>query len=154
MKSQAVLSVLIAALGVTASPMSPPPGSARFFERDVEAVNGEAIHQGTKDMGEFKLQQVKIRYGPYNIPANEALEPQTASTIGIGRERGGLTNVPTSNIQKPCSDCLVTSMRAGLENEDGEDLNVDTGVMLHHMVVMGMLYLPKSRQIVKRSLTY
>ena len=42
-------------------------------------------------------------------------------------------NQPTPKIAKPCSDCYIVGMNAGLEYTDGKDANTDTGLWLHHV---------------------
>ena len=40
------------------------------------------------------------------------------------------------NSTKPCEDCLITFIQAGLEYPDGTYANADTGLWLHHVVQM------------------
>ncbi|KAE8444238.1 hypothetical protein EG329_000738 [Mollisiaceae sp. DMI_Dod_QoI] len=42
------------------------------------------------------------------------------------------------NATKPCSDCLITFMLAGLEYEDGSYANANTGMWLHHVVLLNL----------------
>jgi hypothetical protein len=46
---------------------------------------------------------------------------------------GMIWNQPTPTISKPCSDCMILGMNAGLEYTDGSDANTDTGLWLHHV---------------------
>jgi hypothetical protein len=61
---------------------------------------------------------LKVRYGPYTIPAN-----------------GMISNQITSNVARPCGHCWITSMTPDLEYSDGSNANVDSGAMLHHFVL-------------------
>jgi len=50
-------------------------------------------------------------------------------------DTGLLYNQPVINFKKPCVDCLVTSLVAGLEFMDGKNADTDNGLWLHHMVM-------------------
>jgi hypothetical protein len=83
--------------------------------------------------------QVKVRYGPFTIPG--AGQPSTGLAaimpfLGLQPETGMVWNQPVQNIKKPCGACYVTGMVAGLEYADGSNANINTGVWLHHMVLM------------------
>jgi stress up-regulated protein Nod 19 len=39
------------------------------------------------------------------------------------------------NVPKPCSECYVTGVKLDLVYNDGKSANLDTGVMLHHILV-------------------
>jgi len=70
---------------------------------------------------------VKVRYGPF--------------TVGGGGNNGGegmIWNQPSPSITKPCSDCMILGMNAGLEYLDGADANTDTKMWLHHMVLFNI----------------
>jgi hypothetical protein len=41
----------------------------------------------------------------------------------------------TRNVAPPCDDCQITSVVPDLTDPDGKSLNVDDGVMLHHVVL-------------------
>jgi hypothetical protein len=60
---------------------------------------------------------VKIRSGPYTIPAGKFFDP-----------------LPQL-IKKPCSNCYITAAQGVLEFEDGRDANFQDGAWQHHMVV-------------------
>ena len=64
-----------------------------------------------------------VRYGTYTIPA--------ATETGMGE----LENRLNLWVSKPCSNCTITSMKPNLVYADGTKANVDTGPMLHHMVL-------------------
>jgi hypothetical protein len=68
--------------------------------------------------------KVTVRYGPYTIPA------ATPTRMGM------LQNNFAFNVEKPCTNCYITSMQAGLLTADGQSANVDKGLWLHHMVMM------------------
>lgn len=63
-----------------------------------------------------------VRYGSYTIPA-----------------MGHLDNQLSLFVAKPCSNCTITSMQADLVYPDGSNANVDSGPMLHHMVLASLL---------------
>jgi hypothetical protein len=42
-------------------------------------------------------------------------------------------NQPSPTIAKPCSDCMIVGMNAGLEYSDGSEANTDTKLWLHHV---------------------
>jgi hypothetical protein len=50
-------------------------------------------------------------------------------------------NQPSPSITKPCSDCMILGMNAGLEYPDGKDANTDTGMWLHHVSYVTLLFL-------------
>jgi hypothetical protein len=58
------------------------------------------------------------------------------STLMLSYSNGGegmIWNQPTPSITKPCSDCMILGMNAGLEYLDGADANTDTKMWLHHV---------------------
>lgn len=64
----------------------------------------------------FGSRRVRIKYGPYTVlPSSMADFQEQQST-------------------KPCENCLITFMQAGLEYSDGRYANADTGIWLHHVV--------------------
>lgn len=70
----------------------------------------------------YNSKRVKIYYGPFTVPQV--------------RENDGMKNWLVPMAQKPCADCLVTWIRAGLEYPNGTVANADTGLWLHHTVFM------------------
>jgi hypothetical protein len=64
--------------------------------------------------------RVRIKYGPYEVPM---------STI-----HNGMASFMEKNSTKPCEDCLITFIQAGLEYADGSYANADSGMWLHHVV--------------------
>lgn len=72
-----------------------------------------------KDMGS---KRVKIAYGPYMAPS--------------ASEQNGMKTFLDRNAMKPCSDCLITYMQASLQYPNGSNANADTGMWLHHGVLL------------------
>jgi hypothetical protein len=69
-------------------------------------------------------------------PASAAKEAKTATMVygPIPLAPGHLTAfVP--NVPKPCSNCNVTGVKLDLAYSDGASANLDTGVMLHHVLL-------------------
>jgi hypothetical protein len=46
-----------------------------------------------------------------------------------------IENRPTPSVDKPCSNCMILGMNAGLEYVDGADANTDTLMWLHHVSI-------------------
>src|ERR1700749_2567207 len=67
---------------------------------------------------------VKMRYGPYLLKANSTYPYR------------GLDWTKSPVIHKPCEECFLGAFQGGLEYENGDPANVDTGVYLHHFVVV------------------
>jgi hypothetical protein len=67
--------------------------------------------------------EATIRYGPFRIPA------ATQGRMGMIRNNFAF------DVQRPCTNCYITSMQAGLVTPDGRSANVDRGLWLHHMVM-------------------
>lgn len=70
---------------------------------------------------------VKIRYGPFTVRGG-----------GANGGEGMIWNQPTPKIAKPCSNCMIMAMNAGLEYMDGKDANTDSLMWLHHMVLFNI----------------
>ncbi|MFK4222499.1 hypothetical protein [Streptomyces sp. NPDC019890] len=68
-------------------------------------------------------QVTTVRYGPFTIPA------------ASGHDHGESGNRLLLNVQKPCDDCFITGFKPNLVYADGSNANVNTGPMLHHMVM-------------------
>jgi hypothetical protein len=66
---------------------------------------------------------VKLRYGPFTVPPNSMFAP-------LPEMAGG------PKIQKPCEECYLGAFQGGLEYEDGTDANVNTGMYMHHFVII------------------
>jgi hypothetical protein len=67
-------------------------------------------------------QRVRIRYGPYHIPA---YSEKTLTSI-ITNE-GGMHDAIVKDMMKPCEDCTVTRFKGNMVYADGSEANVDTG---------------------------
>jgi hypothetical protein len=77
--------------------------------------------------GQPGAQHRDIRYGPFTIP-------------GATNPDGTHGHAHTGNqfrffVEKPCSNCYVTSMQADLVYPDGRQAGYSTDVQLHHMVL-------------------
>ncbi|KAF2105087.1 hypothetical protein NA57DRAFT_51866 [Rhizodiscina lignyota] len=66
--------------------------------------------------------RVQIKYGPFTVP-------------GSGTNNG-MKDFVDEKATKPCDDCLITYMRAGLQYPDGANANANTGMWLHHVVLL------------------
>jgi hypothetical protein len=66
---------------------------------------------------------VKVRYGPFTVPPNSMFAP-------LPELAGGPV------IHKPCDECYLGAFQGGLEYEDGTEANVNTGMYLHHFVLV------------------
>lgn len=64
-----------------------------------------------------------VRYGPYTVPAGTMSDP------------GMISNQLKLGVQRPCSDCYITSFTPDLVYADGTKATMDTGAMLHHAVL-------------------
>ena len=61
---------------------------------------------------------IKLRYGPYKV--------SKASMVW--------NNIDVS-VDKPCQDCMIIGMNAGLEYPNGTNANIDSGMWLHHVSI-------------------
>lgn len=66
------------------------------------------------------------RYGPYSVPNMGTKNVQSG-------EYGALSNFPDLTAEKPCEECTIIKMEAGLEYPNGTDANIDSGMWLHHV---------------------
>lgn len=62
-----------------------------------------------------------MRYGPYAVP------PMS--------ENNGMKEFNELSAERPCVDCYITKLQAGLEYPNGTIANSDTGMWLHHAVL-------------------
>jgi hypothetical protein len=74
--------------------------------------------------------RVKIRYGPFK---QDGADHKGLMYLLEG-EKGVLTTIKPT-MKKPCTECTLLGMQAGLEYADGTDASIDTGAWLHHMVM-------------------
>jgi hypothetical protein len=72
-------------------------------------------------------QTTPVRYGPYTLPA--------AQPGPDGHAHAHTGNRFQLNVQKPCTDCYITSMQASLVNAAGQVVGINSGPQLHHMVL-------------------
>ena len=72
-----------------------------------------------KNMGS---KRVMVKYGPYLAPS--------------ASQGNGMQTFLEANATLPCNDCLITFMQAGLEYPNGTYANADTGMWLHHGVLL------------------
>jgi hypothetical protein len=79
---------------------------------------------------ELGAKRVKVRYGPYHPGGVKSV---TWNTLLSG-EGGMLDSIHTSDT-KPCTDCMVTYIHAGLEFANGTTANTDSGLWLHHVIL-------------------
>jgi hypothetical protein len=70
----------------------------------------------------LKSQRVRVKYGPHKAPS--------------GNVSMGMKMFLDKDATMPCSDCLITWMKANLEYPDGTTANADTGMWLHHAVLL------------------
>jgi hypothetical protein len=64
-----------------------------------------------------------VRYGPYTIPAGTMEAP------------GMINNQLRFAVQRPCVDCFITSFSPDLVYSDGTRATMETGAMVHHVVL-------------------
>jgi hypothetical protein len=64
--------------------------------------------------------------------------PSSAEKNAIAKSSGeqGMLATGALSIRKPCDECLITTMQAGLEYPNGTSANIDSGSWLHHIVVL------------------
>ncbi|RAY11795.1 hypothetical protein DPM19_27825 [Actinomadura craniellae] len=71
-----------------------------------------------------------VRYGPFTLPGNPT---------GTHEERGLLAEIAANefafDIPRPCDDCFITGIQPDFTYPDGTNANVDTGPMMHHIVL-------------------
>jgi len=75
--------------------------------------------------------RTKIRYGPFKLASVD----HKGVMYAVEGETGVLTSAKGA-MKKPCTECMVTFMQAGLEYPDGSDANIGNGAWLHHMVMI------------------
>jgi hypothetical protein len=111
----ALLIVLLALSGTLTSCRPPQPGGA---------TPTTATPGATPTTAPPAVQQTRtLRYGPYTVPAAQ------------GSEMGMLKNRLAFGVARPCNDCYITGMQANLITPDGETVNIDDGLWLHHIVM-------------------
>jgi hypothetical protein len=78
--------------------------------------------------GQPGAQHSELRYGPFTIPGAPNNPDGTHGHAHTGNQFRFF-------VQKPCTNCYVTSMQADLVYEDGRRAGYSTNAQLHHMVL-------------------
>ncbi|OCK77375.1 hypothetical protein K432DRAFT_445374 [Lepidopterella palustris CBS 459.81] len=73
---------------------------------------------------QYNSSRVQISYGPFTAPSSF--------------DNNGMKDFGVRDAIKPCSNCLITFMEAGLQYPNGTYANADTGMWLHHTVMYNM----------------
>jgi hypothetical protein len=116
------VAIAAATLAACTSP-TPTPG----WTGGVPAPGGGGIVGVNPEVVSTPGAQTKVvSYGPFTVPAAIGTQPE---------QEGMLRNGLKFGIGMPCTDCYITSMQAGLRLADGRVGDVDTGQMLHHIVL-------------------
>jgi hypothetical protein len=76
---------------------------------------------GALDFKQFGAKRTIMRYGPYKVP------PVT--------DGNGMKEFNDQSAPRPCTDCFITKIQAGLEYPNRTIANSDTGMWLHHAVL-------------------
>lgn len=84
------------------------------------APNPNMTMETAQFFSQYKSERVKIRYGLFTVPAMSVNNGMKSYTVPVA--------------PKPCTDCLVTWIQAGLEYPNGAVANANTGLWLHHTV--------------------
>ncbi|MGH8998542.1 MAG: hypothetical protein ACRDY7_04040 [Acidimicrobiia bacterium] len=85
-------------------------------------VSPSGASEGSQPEAQVEPQVSEVRYGPIFVPpASEA--------------RAGQASIFTPYAPMPCTNCYLTGAEIDMVFEDGRSANLDSGVMLHHMVV-------------------
>ncbi len=88
----------------------------------IDTDNVEVVNLSPCAFPQYGSQRVKVRYPTVVVP------PMTQ-----GDGMGGFFDPSTF---LPCNDCHVTSMQMGLEYSDGTTADANTGLWLHHGVMV------------------
>ncbi|KAE9973059.1 hypothetical protein BLS_003770 [Venturia inaequalis] len=94
-----------------------PPGAAPrrvTLEPDFQPVPG--------------TRKVKIRSGPYKVP--------NMGVKSLSGHAGMLEGYYDKAVEKPCENCNILRQVGGLEFVNGSNANIESGLWLHHMVMM------------------
>ena len=91
-------------------PTIAPPVPA-LSQTDLEPINFK----------KYGSKRVILRYGPYKVPSST--------------ESHGMKEFNDQAAQKPCEDCYIIALQAGLEYPNGTHANTNTGMWLHHAVL-------------------
>ena len=103
----------------TAAPVVAPPATAAIVSTVHAADTGHDVPSPNV---------TTVRYGP--IPVLPALLGKPTPTIAGAPLVANLPLLPM-----PCANCYVTGTTIDMVYENGQSANLDTGVMLHHLVL-------------------
>jgi hypothetical protein len=78
-----------------------------------------------------EAKRVKIRYGPFRIPAVGEQNYQS-QVLNVQ----GMADSLTVGVKKPCDECTLLTLVADLEYADGSPANNSNGAWLHHVVLL------------------
>lgn len=108
--------------GLAASDRTAHATASRHARRDV-AADPQPAADIPPAMGPRPVEhRASVRYGPIPLlPAVLGVPGRSASIVPV--------------LPMPCSGCYVTGTSVDLVYDDGRSANLDTGVMLHHLVV-------------------
>ncbi|HET9477348.1 MAG TPA: hypothetical protein VFP63_07655, partial [Dehalococcoidia bacterium] len=107
----------------------------------VLALAGSDLKGQTDSAEAVNWNTTTVRWGPYTVPAMDEQENflTTDNCWGLGgillQLLGGVTCI-NRTVQLPCTNCYIGAIIPNLVYSDGSTANHDTGVMLHHMVLM------------------
>ena len=86
------------------------------------ALEAARIFSKAAYFSEYDSKRVTIRYGAVTVP------PMT--------EDDGMATFAQRSTTLPCQDCFITWLQMGLEHADGRTANAETGMWLHHGVLV------------------
>jgi hypothetical protein len=93
------------------------PGGLRYSRYPVlNSTNLEPVH-----FKQYGSKRKLVRYGPYKAP------PFSTDN--------GMKEFTEMDAEKPCQDCLITAIQAGLEYPNSSYANANSGMWLHHIVL-------------------
>jgi hypothetical protein len=145
---------IVALVAGGASPALSSAGSANYLRllnqsQDLPPVDGyqplshssaiPAVQMLPSDVKNKDAVRKRIRYGPYVVPASNETTLDTMTTM----EKGSLQFL--KKVDPVCLDCVVLRGHTAVEYEDGTHANVDTGIYLHHAVMLN--FAKKERMI-------
>jgi hypothetical protein len=120
-----VVAALLAGLGLFASACTDPAPVLVPGADEVPGPGGGGVvgvnPNVTSTPGAVKK---AVTYGPYTVPAAK----------GPGHDQEGMINPLVFDVEKPCTNCFITSMQTNLKYTDGRVANIDTGQWLHHTI--------------------
>jgi hypothetical protein len=112
-----------------AAPEAPEAAAAPAAPAAAEAAAAPAAPEAPVSAAQAQATQTTKRtYGPFNAPAAPDNPDGTHGHAHTG-------NQFAFGVQKPCSDCYITSMKADLKYTDGRQAGYSTNHQLHHMVL-------------------